>query len=512
MTAVAIALFATLPFAAAAWLAGWLVDRTGASAQARARLWSLLLALPLMAAIAIPLLSAFLPKGAPFIPVVLPDLAGEPTVARAAAAVAPSLSWSALAGLVPAIVVGVVIAGALLRLGITLLAHYRLTGVVRRAEPADRPDLAGALPPLRISDEVPTPLLAGLLRPVILLPRALAPLPATLLTPVCRHEAAHLARRDNLRRLAEDLALAPVWFNPAMTAIRDRLAIAREELCDVAALADATPQVRRDYAETLVRTLRLGAGSEPATAFVGTGRSPNAMRLKAILTPRTTPSRGASFIALGVAALLTTGLGGGAVALAAQAGGQSSYELRQDGVIDGAVVITADSMETFEHGMVSWKGNVAIRFEPTDLSKPGGSIRLYIDGKPAPKGLRPDQIDPATIERVQSFPADPANGRPYMAMNVRTVADAKRVAAANAVDLKAFCGNGPDARDGLCAGMLIGASFKPDVCAPKDVERVNEMIDHGKRTMDAMEARPGQPARAFAIEVMQKAWPCPAKG
>ncbi len=57
------------------------------------------------------------------------------------------------------------------------------------------------------------------------------------------------------------------WLTPLLGLVRARMAAATEEACDDHALRGAEPAVRRLYAQTLVDTLRLGAGPEHRARF-----------------------------------------------------------------------------------------------------------------------------------------------------------------------------------------------------------------------------------------------------
>lgn len=232
------------------------------------------------------------------------------------------------------------LAGAMLAAAAAGLAHRfarlwvgrrRVANMVRHARPVQDPALlsrlqaeavrAGVPPPaLLISEDADRPLLVGLRRPAILLPESLARSGGPdRLGLICAHELAHLARGDNLRLLVEEAAAGLLWFNPPFHAVRARLRAAREEVCDASALAGAPGPVRRLYADTLIHTLRPGAGPEPRTAFTGAARSA-AMRLHAIVDPARPARAPTTAAACGACLALLAVAGAGSVALAQVAG------------------------------------------------------------------------------------------------------------------------------------------------------------------------------------------------
>ncbi len=158
-----------------------------------------------------------------------------------------------------------------------------------------------------------TPVAAGLFKPEILLPaRLAAPDTAAL---VCRHEAQHIRRRDNLRLSLEQLAGALLWFDPFRGVLHRRLLAAREERCDAAALSGCTPAERDLYARILLAELTRAAAPVLAVGLIGEGRSHAVARISAIVDPR--PARRRPVLTLGVCALLA-GVGGWVACAACQ--------------------------------------------------------------------------------------------------------------------------------------------------------------------------------------------------
>lgn len=422
MTAPLLALATSLPVAAFCWLAGALIDRNAdrfaIAARMREGLWSGLLALPVAHVAAVIAGSRLLPADlktqrldlildAPAVAAVLP----EPGDVAAASPLA--LPW-------PEMILAAVALGAIISLTLLALRHLRLARLTARARACERPDLMATvarqaaalgvgLPSLMTSPEITSPRLAGLLRPAILLPDGLARLPVGELALICRHELAHLKLRDNLRLAIEDFLLALFWFNPVLPAIRGRLAAAREEGRDDLALADAAPETRRRYAETLVNTLRFGAGPEPHAAFIGAGRNIAAMRLNAILKPRPPMSPRVAMITLAAAAALSLIVAAGSGALAMVAAPPTAGGSRTTTVVDqetrGGVTFVADRMtlKPDNRGAV-YEGAVEIRLDrvtgsPATDTRAAG-VTFFVDGRPAPADFDPALLSPERILRV----------------------------------------------------------------------------------------------------------------
>lgn len=427
MTVLTLALVTSLPVAALCWLAGAQFDRNAdryaIAARMREGLWSGLLALPAAHVAAVVVGSWLLPAElksprlelSPQAPAIV---AGLPEPGVAVAAPQPTLPW-------PEMVLATVALGAVVGLALLALRHARLAKLTARARPCERPDLMAAvarqavalgidLPALLTSAEITSPRLAGLLRPAILLPEGLACLPVEELALICGHELAHLKLRDNPRLAMEDVALALFWFNPVMPAIRGRLAAAREEGRDDLALAGAAPETRRRYAETLVQTLRLGAGPEPHAAFIGAGRNIAAMRLNAILKPRPPMSPRVAMITLAAATSLAVVVAAGSGALAMVAGPPATEGSRTTTVVGeevhGGITIMADRMVLMPEGRGAvYEGAVEIQLDRV-TGDPAADARLagvtfQIDGKTAPAGF-----DPAALPRERVLRVDLITG------------------------------------------------------------------------------------------------------
>lgn len=97
---------------------------------------------------------------------------------------------------------------------------------------------------------LPAPFLWGIFRPVIFLPAGLAEEEKALIT---LHESCHRKRCDSAKKLAASAAVALHWFNPAVWAAWALFNRDMEIACDEAVLRNAGRNIRRQYAQTLLR-------------------------------------------------------------------------------------------------------------------------------------------------------------------------------------------------------------------------------------------------------------------
>ncbi len=116
-----------------------------------------------------------------------------------------------------------------------------------------------------LASGVDVPFVMGILRPKIYLPRALSEAERDC---VLCHERCHICRLDHIWKLLSWLALCIHWFNP-MVWLAFRLSARDMEMsCDEAVLRKLGPEIRADYAASL---LRLSAGETAAPLAFGKG-------------------------------------------------------------------------------------------------------------------------------------------------------------------------------------------------------------------------------------------------
>ncbi len=429
-----LALLGGLPLAALGWAAAAATERLTRDPRLRERAWALAFHLPLLAAVAASAVALLAPLWpAPQPAAVSVEVSAVLGWAKPGASLArPTLDWSAFAGWTA----GAALLGAAVRLAAALAGARRAAGLAMRAQPFTNPPvLKGAAnaaarlgvdaPEIRVSPEAGSPLLVGLRRPIVVLPQALAQETETAaLTLVCLHELAHLRRGDNRRLLLEAAVLGALWFNPAAYALRAGLRAAREEACDALALEAEPPVVRRLYAETLVRSLRLRAGPELSSAFTGARRR-TAMRLTALLHPAPPPRPGRRLAAAGLLGGLAVAAATGALATGlAQDGAASRNSVHSytsvttadepEGATNVAVTVLSDRFEEQGGGRSTATGQVEVRAS----GAPAGVIE--VDGRPQPAGYDPRPLK-GRIARVETRNTE-SGGHPVFNLVTETAA------------------------------------------------------------------------------------------
>ena len=302
------------------------------SASARHLVWTLGLA----GALAVPVLSAAVPRWE--LPIVAIDADATPLPVQSAAAPAPAVersapalghhaslatppapdsvrSWSIASLTWPALVLLVWGAGAAIVLGRLLLGLIAVRWMSSRMpEVVDGPWIAQAraltadlgLTRVRFlrSPAASMPMAWGVARSTVLMPVDADTWSPERLRVVLLHELAHVKRRDCLTHLVAQLACAAYWFNPLTWMAARRLRAERERACDDLVLAAGTRG--SDYADQLLEIARVMRGGRFPALMAGASlamahRSQLEGRLMAILDP-SVPRRGLSRAGAAVAA------------------------------------------------------------------------------------------------------------------------------------------------------------------------------------------------------------------
>jgi len=212
----------------------WLVlAATGLAAASRLRAPRVLLAYwqgVLAACITLPVLqpwrSASVARGEATVSL---DFHGAP----ASAVVSHSIS-------VYTLVAGVLLGGMLVRLGWLALGLRRLRAIRRAAVTFDAlPQAVRELelrfqvcPAWYLSPRVDGPATFGIRPPSILLPERFPSLGESSQRAIAGHELLHVARRDWILNLAEELTLTVFWFHPAVAWLVNRIRLSREQVVD----------------------------------------------------------------------------------------------------------------------------------------------------------------------------------------------------------------------------------------------------------------------------------------
>jgi TonB family protein len=158
---------------------------------------------------------------------------------------------------VPALVLALLAAGILLRLGWLALGAARLRTLVRASAPlAAVPDAVaravrdvGVAAQFRLSDGV-GPFSFGVRRPVVVCPRRFLLLDDGGQYLIAAHELHHVRRRDWLQAFVEEAAAALLWFQPWTWWVRAHIRLAREQLVDRSVARDEA--ARRTYVQMLL--------------------------------------------------------------------------------------------------------------------------------------------------------------------------------------------------------------------------------------------------------------------
>jgi TonB family protein len=135
----------------------------------------------------------------------------------------------------PILVAGVGMGLLRLALGLWCLNHYRraalpivpLPGTLRDAQALVSVEAA-----LCFSDRVVSPVTFGWLRPTIIFPRRFERMDESHQRAIACHELLHVARRDWLLNLLEELVLTFFWFHPAVWWLMRSIRLAREQVVD----------------------------------------------------------------------------------------------------------------------------------------------------------------------------------------------------------------------------------------------------------------------------------------
>ncbi|MBC8868766.1 MAG: M56 family metallopeptidase [Planctomycetes bacterium] len=178
------------------------------------------------------------------------------------------------------------VSGTLTLLGWNVVQTFRVSGLLRRANPGDR-RLEGIVrqaasrigtriaPEIRVVDARMTPLLwARWHRPAVVVPRGLVDrLDDEQMSCIVRHELAHYVRCDHWANACGLAVAALFWWHPVAWWARREMQVAQELCCDALAL-DGSAATRRRYAETLFQTLEFIQTERSVVTVLGVGFGP----------------------------------------------------------------------------------------------------------------------------------------------------------------------------------------------------------------------------------------------
>ena len=132
------------------------------------------------------------------------------------------------------IALGIGLRSGWLALGLLRLRRYRRAALPLHPLPAALADLRALAPDARLclSAGVASPVTFGARRPVILLPARFPQLELRLQRAIVCHEMLHVARRDWLATIAEEIVRALLWFHPAVWWLLGQVQLSREQTVD----------------------------------------------------------------------------------------------------------------------------------------------------------------------------------------------------------------------------------------------------------------------------------------
>jgi TonB family protein len=164
------------------------------------------------------------------------------------------------------VIAGVLLAGMVIRLAWLMLGLGRLRAIRRAAHAFDPlPDGVRELesrlrvsPAWYLSPAMESPATFGIRPSSILLPERFPTLSEDFQRAIAGHELLHVARRDWILNLAEELILTAFWFHPAVAWVVHRIRLSREQMVDaeVVRLISA----RKPYMSALLEIASGGAG------------------------------------------------------------------------------------------------------------------------------------------------------------------------------------------------------------------------------------------------------------
>jgi TonB family protein len=120
---------------------------------------------------------------------------------------------------------------------------------------------------IRFTARVTSPATYGVTRPTVLLPLCVEQLAPDVQQAILCHELMHVARRDWVATIVEEVWCAVLWFHPAARALAGQLAYVRETVVDQATMARTGN--RRAYAAALLAFAGAGPPVAATAALIG---------------------------------------------------------------------------------------------------------------------------------------------------------------------------------------------------------------------------------------------------
>jgi len=159
----------------------------------------------------------------------------------------------------PELLAAVLVLGVLARLSWLAVGFCRLRLYVRKARQlSPLPDavaetcrLVGVNPPINLSSQIGSPVAFGFWKPLILVPYNFCEMPYDFQKAISCHELWHVRRNDWLFSVLEELAVAMIWFHPAIWWLISRIRLTREQVVDRLVLK--TTGERKPYLDALLQ-------------------------------------------------------------------------------------------------------------------------------------------------------------------------------------------------------------------------------------------------------------------
>lgn len=289
--------------------------------------------------------AASMPDVIPAFPATTLPVEGEGgSAAPSTTVVAASIPWSLVAKIAAALY-GLAVLWRIIRVG---HARSDLSNIAGRSRPSPFGE------DILETDDLTTPVVDEKGR--VLLPQSLlASLAEVEIDLIVAHERAHHARGDQRYFVVLALIDAVFWIHPGVRWQTARCRLAAEIACDIAACA-GRPEMRRTYAELIVRALQHAAGSAlPCAPAVFSPRTKGefGMRLTEIMRPRSSRSKAQTRM-LAVAAALVLPFGAAQWASAKEgATADFAAAVMNEGKITSTFGVRAhplDGTERWHHG------------------------------------------------------------------------------------------------------------------------------------------------------------------
>lgn len=204
------------------------------------------------------------PVSAPAETISVTEASSQEAAPSVAAPAEEPIDWNLIASRVWAV-------GALALMAYGITSYVNLKRRLRTSAPISRG--------IREADGIPTPFVLGFLKPTIYLPSDLRPEERSY---ILLHERFHVRHGDHLVRAAAYLAVCLHWFNPLVWLAFVLSGRDMEMRCDEAVLKSLGPDIRSDYAQSL---LNLSTGRKMTLcAPLAFGEGDTGKRVKHVLS------------------------------------------------------------------------------------------------------------------------------------------------------------------------------------------------------------------------------------